>query len=285
MKRLVLALTAVLLVLSFSPVRAGRIVNDAFVAKPFNHHIWQEVLSQYVNADGAVDFAHLRAYPRRLNQYLELLAKVSPDTNPDAFPTYDSRLAYWINAHNAVAVRLVLNAFPVDSLDAIPGFINDDHYRLGGKPYSLFAITDRIATEFGLRPQAIFALSDLTYGSPKLLDQAYSPEKGVLEKQLEAVTRGFLSDPANVVIDQPAQTGECATIELNQWVKPFEAALARYENADQDGFKPENFNTGKAPTFLDFIEGYLQPDAHAFLYEDCGHPIKYSLPDNRLRQL
>ena len=279
MKRCILILLMLLALCFVPPVWAGRVVNDAFVSKPFSHQIWQEVLSTSVNADGSVDLVHLRAYPLRLNQYLSLLAKVSPDTKPDDFPTYYDRLAYWINARNALALRLVLNAFPVETLDAIPNFMTDDHYKFGGKPYSLSQLNDRIASEFMLRPQAYFALSDLSYGSPKLLDQAYSPDKITLEHQLESVTQAFLSDPNNIVVDQP-QPGECATLEISAWLKPFEPAIARYENADQGGFKPDH-----TPTFLDFIERYIQPDAHAFLYEDCGHPIKYIRPDNRLRQL
>ena len=90
------------------PAHAGQVLNDSFVAKPLSHHLWQEVLSQHVTTEGEVDFTGLRAHPRRLNQYLDQLARFSPDSHPDYFPSYHAKLAYWLNAHNAIALRLIL---------------------------------------------------------------------------------------------------------------------------------------------------------------------------------
>ena len=159
------------------PAHAGQVLNDSFVAKPLSHHLWQEVLSQHVTTEGEVDFTGLRAHPRRLNQYLDQLARFSPDSHPDYFPSYHAKLAYWLNAHNAIALRLILNAYPVASLDQIPGLYQNPRYYLGGKSYSLWAIRDRLAREFFLRPQAFFALSVMSESSPRLSSQAYSVEK------------------------------------------------------------------------------------------------------------
>jgi len=260
------------------PAQAGHVLNDGFVAKPFSHHIWQEVLSGYVTADGRVDFVRLRGNPKRLNQYLEQLARVSPDSQPDYFPGYHAKLAYWINAHNALALRLVLDAYPVATLDALPGFYRNNRYHLGGKPFSLWEIRDRLAREFFLRPQAFFALSSLTESAPRLLNQAYSADKPVLEKQIEAMAREFLSDPDHVVVIDP-KPGECATVELDPLIKQFERPIRRFENAKGSLFPSANHSV------LDFVMRYIHPDAHGLLFEDCGHPVKYMRADNRLRRL
>jgi hypothetical protein len=172
--------------------QAAQLVNDRFLTSPFNHRVWSEVLMENVTAEGDVDFIRLRATPKRLNDYLDQLAAVSPDSTPDLFPSWQDRLAYWLNAHNALALRLALNAYPAKNLKLAKEFWTEKRYRLGGTLWNLEGIESRLVQEFSEWPQFAWAVSDMTVDTPPLLPEAYHAER--LLKQMERQReRGLLA--------------------------------------------------------------------------------------------
>jgi hypothetical protein len=251
------------------PAWPGRVLNDHLVTNPFSHHIWQEVLSEHVDGEGHVDFNRIRAYPRRMNEYLDQLAAASPDSRPALFPNNQARMAYWINAHNALALRLVLDRYPVKRLEGIPGFRRNARYKLGGVPYSIEALQDKIAQTYYWNPAICCGLSDLSLGSPPLLNQAYRPD--ALEGQLLRRAENFIRAPGHVTLSAP-----CGTITLSPVFRQFRRPLTRYvreEAGDREG--------GLAA----FIKLYLEPERQALLAGDCPRPVTFQPFDNRLRRL
>lgn len=166
------------------PGWAGKVLNDACVTRPFNHHIWHEVVSEFSDREGRVNFTGLRAYPKRLNQYLQQLETVSPVSEPDYFPTRDDVVSYWINAYNAVALRLILDAYPVEQLAQIPDLAQNPRYYLGGTPYTLEELKAQLLQAAPSRQTEALALAITTYrkSDPPLLHQAYRAD--ILEEQL-----------------------------------------------------------------------------------------------------
>lgn len=71
---------------------------------------WGKVLSTFVNDQGAVDFHELAKSPANLNAFVDYIAKVSPESAPALFPTRESRLAYHINAYNALSMYNVIDS-------------------------------------------------------------------------------------------------------------------------------------------------------------------------------
>src|SRR6476646_1457697 len=65
---------------------------------------WANVLSRFVDDKGRIDFAGMAKDRHDLDVYVAWLAKVSPVSQPASFPTPESRLAYYINAYNAIAM-------------------------------------------------------------------------------------------------------------------------------------------------------------------------------------
>lgn len=249
---------------------AKRVLNDHFVTRPFDHHIFQEVLSRYVSADGEVALDKLRAKPKRLNQYLDQLAAVSPETHPDYFPARDDALAYWINAHNAIALRLILDAYPVTDLSMLSGFDDTARYRLGGRTYSLQDIRRRIATGFPHRSMAFFALSDLTYTDPPLLNQAY--EGHLLAGQLAAQTRMYFQQPGSLSI---TDDGNCPVLVLGPTLGRYAVPIMQSMNARR--------LKGKS-SLVDFVKPYLTPTVHGRLSGGCPDPaVRFAPSDRHLR--
>ena len=85
---------------------------------------------KHVGPDGRVDYAALKADRASLDAFVEQLARVSPLNRPEAFPENDDKLAYWINAYNALALDAVLDRYPeLKSVDE-PGLTSWNGVRL-----------------------------------------------------------------------------------------------------------------------------------------------------------
>ena len=81
-----------------------QIHGDAPAAGIFEHTRLTQVLNQYVDPQGLVDYRGLQAAPDELEAYYGLIARYSPDSHPEHFPGRHHQLAYWINAYNAYNV-------------------------------------------------------------------------------------------------------------------------------------------------------------------------------------
>ena len=80
-----------------------------------SHQAWDDLLRGYVDPDGLVDYASWKQSTedvRRLENYLAALSQA--DERREA--TSSQRLAYWINAYNAVTVQGILREYPTSSI-------------------------------------------------------------------------------------------------------------------------------------------------------------------------
>jgi len=63
-----------------------------------------------VNDRGQVDFRGLAKSPGDLKAFVDYIARVSPESDPALFPGAETRLAYHINAYNALAMYNVIDS-------------------------------------------------------------------------------------------------------------------------------------------------------------------------------
>ena len=68
-----------------------------------------QLLSSYVDSVGNVNYAGIIKNPVALNDYLQFLKHISPESKPNYFITEDAKKAYWINAYNAVILKLMID--------------------------------------------------------------------------------------------------------------------------------------------------------------------------------
>jgi hypothetical protein len=267
--------------------QAGQVLNDTLITRPFHHHVWQDVLTQAVKADGEVDFARLRAFPKRLNEYLDQLAAISPESDPSAFPSQADKTAYWINAHNAIALRLILDHYPVTSLNDVPNFEQNSRYALGGKLYSLSQIRSKVAA-YRHDPHVLFDLTDYTYSAPPILPKAY--EGNNLKLLTRQALQSMLTNPRLMAFERTGAS--CVGIKLSPYFKNYEQALfsaSPGEDEDRDvmaepGMVPVSFQPKANWRHL------LQPYAPPALYSDldkpaCPHQVTFMPADKTLRQV
>jgi len=191
-------------------VTVGRNVpaNQRVDVEGIDHSVWNALLTQYVDANGMVDYTTWKKSVddvRNLDDYLVRLsgARFSQKSSPE------TRLAFWINAYNAVTVRGILREYPTTSIRnhtaKLVGYNiwKDLQLIVDGKPYSLEQIEHDILRKMG-EPRIHFAIVCASIGCPRLLNEAYTSER--LEAQLTTNTKAFFADRTKFRYDARAQT-------------------------------------------------------------------------------
>ena len=160
-----------------------------------------------------MDYAAVSVDEQLLEEYLAEVARVSPESHPHLFPTEPDRLAYWINAHNACALRGVLRFNrPGNLKDIAHQFDSETTYVVGGKNLSLNAMR-AIAYKRFTDARIHFALVRARRGGPPLAKEPWDPAD--LDTRLEAAGRAFLADPHNVDWKPPALQAGLSRIILD----------------------------------------------------------------------
>jgi len=212
----VLVLAAATACFAGPTVTLGRNVpsGERIPAERIDHSMWDKLLQKYVDAAGLVDYAAWKASAadmQALENYLDHLstASFSQQTGRNA------RLAFWINAYNAVTIKGILREYPTTSIRKhtakVVGYNiwKDLKLLVGGRPYSLDQMEHEILRKMN-EPRIHFAIVCAALGCPRLLNEAYTPEK--LDEQLDANARAFFADPKKFRYDAEQRTIDVSAI-------------------------------------------------------------------------
>lgn len=173
-----------------------------------NHSTWNELLQKYVDEEGLVDYRAWNGNAQdraQLDQYLAHLA--SADRGADS--SRDARLAYWINAYNAVTVKGILREYPTNSIrNHTPKLFGYNIWKnlllpVGDEQLSLDDIEHQILRKMN-EPRIHFAIVCASIGCPRLLDEAYLPQG--LDEQLTVNAEHFFQQPRHFRIDRGRNT-------------------------------------------------------------------------------
>ena len=250
----------VLIFVLYSPV---------FAENPFSHALFDRVLQAHVNAEGLVDYSALKRDPSDLRAYVHLLGQYSPENAPEFFSTQHHRLAYWINAYNALALLAVVEAYPVKSVRDIKwfyGFFNRTNHIVGGRTYTLKHIEHEIIRKRFTEPRIHAALNCASMGCPKLHRDAYQAHN--LEASLERDMRIFVREKRNVQIDREKQK-----LYLSHIFREFEE--------DFTNWFAQHYDRSDA-TILDYLSLYLSREDTTYLSKHPNIDIKHIKYDWRL---
>ena len=205
MKRMIgLGLLAMAGIASFgltskAEIYVGQRVRATTPLERIDHSDWNRLLQVYVNQDGMVNYRawHANAGDRQaLNQYLNHLSTGATAKGTSA----DAKLAFWINAYNAVTIHGILREFPTTSIRnhtaKLIGYNIWKHLQLyvDGQPLSLEDIEHKILRRMN-EPRIHFAIVCASIGCPRLLNEAYTPN--LVQKQLDTNARDFFSRRQN----------------------------------------------------------------------------------------
>lgn len=199
----------------------------------------EAALRDHVNADGLVDYAAI-GKDRRFLEYLHRLANTPADRVGDE----QARLAYWINAYNALAIQGMVRSLPEDRSKwagfsplavEVPGveghgFFVGLRFMVGGARYTLDEIEkgvmlrrkdvvtddarfDHKLLPSGPDPRIHFALVCAARGCPVLSRRAYRGDS--VDAQLDAATRAFVRDERRVEFHESSRRVEVS--QLLEW--------------------------------------------------------------------
>jgi len=164
------------------------ILREAYQEKPngptFDHSMFDALLKAHVDDKGGVDYEWLKLDVAKLDAYIKALAAAPFDDMGR-----NQKLALLIDAYNAFTLRLILDHYPIDSIQSIPAEKRWDavRWRVGGHTWSLNQIEqEQIRPKFK-EPRVHFALVCAAVGCPKLRNKAYEADR--IDEQLEDQAR------------------------------------------------------------------------------------------------
>jgi len=168
------------------------------------HKVWTRELKKYVDGKD-VHYADWKAHPAGLKSYLGQLASVR-ESDYKKF-SEDEKKALWINAYNAITIKLVVDHYPINgnkpyypprSLRQVPDVWEAFKFKVAGKDVSLDDMEHNIIRTFN-DPRMHFAVVCGAKSCPQLKPEAYVAT--TLNADLDAAAKRYMSDPANVQYD------------------------------------------------------------------------------------
>ena len=193
--RMTLLLTSMLVVFC--------LVHEAY---PFDHSSFDLILKEYVDDRGLVDYNGI-ARDRRFSEYMKSLESAKVD---ELSP--DGRLAFWINAYNAVTIDKVIKKKPkksvretlIPSLWTSTKFFSTRDHIVAGERVSQDDIEHEILRKKFKDPRIHFAIVCASRGCPPLPRSAYTEEN--VQARLEEETRRYLNSERGIRIDRAENT-------------------------------------------------------------------------------
>lgn len=201
---------AILVLVVFGSASMSMAATDVFLGSQFgksvamhqiDHSGWDSLLKKYVDADGQVNYRAWNsnaADKKKLDQYLTSLSH--GNRRKDKGTALGHRLAFWINAYNAVTIKGILREYPTTSIrNHTAKFFGYNIWKnlklyVGGSAYSLDQMEHEILRKMN-EPRIHFAIVCASKGCPRLLNQAYTQAK--LDEQLTMNAKDFFSRRQN----------------------------------------------------------------------------------------
>ncbi len=161
------------------------------------HEALGRILARIVTPQG-VDYKTLKSKRAALDGYLKSIGSVTPEDLQAFSP--NQRLAFWINAYNARVLQSVIDAYPVASVQEIPGMFKEKTFEVAGTQMTLDQLENEIIRKRFKEARVHFALNCAAKSCPPL--QGHPFVGATLDKDLEAAARRFLSLPTGIQFDR-----------------------------------------------------------------------------------
>lgn len=177
----------------------------------FGYEIYDAMLRTYVDDDGLVDYRSLKANRSDLDAFNASLARLSRKEF-EAWPEQE-RLAFWINAYNAITLERIIDHYPIkkggviaglrypaNSIRQIPGVWKELTNTVMGEAITLESIEHDVLRVKFKEPRIHAAIVCAALSCPPLRNEAFVA--GRLDEQLDDQSRRFLSKNSRFRIDR-----------------------------------------------------------------------------------
>lgn len=222
---------------------------------------WQRVLDAHVSPDGAVDYAAIHASGALDGFLTELSTAEEPRLRSD-------RIAFWLNAYNALTVDLIADNLPLASIRDLDGgkVWDTRRFLVANRQMTLNEIENRVLRPMG-DPRVHAGLNCASKGCPPLSREAFVGAK--IDDQLVAASKRWMaSNGAKVDL-------EGRKVALSHVFEWYGEDFVGMNNEDIPGFD------GKIEGALDYVARYLPAEQAAFLLKG-GYKVEWIEYDWRL---
>ncbi len=217
---------------------------------------WKRVLKIYVDAEGRVNFRSLGKKLNDLNRFLKFVS----ETDRSNFKNNSDKLAFLLNAYNALSMSLVITKdYPadIDSFLKRAKFFAFTKMKIMQEEMSLYALENDIIRKEG-DPRVHVALNCMSVGCPRLPREPFMGN--TLNSQLEREAKLFFNEERNVKIVPQEKT-----VYLSQILDFF-----------TDDF------LAKKPTLIEYVNQYSQkkiPLDYKVKFTPYNWTVNYSDPN------
>jgi hypothetical protein len=168
-------------------------IEEVIPKAAFNHTIWDELLKAHVSKAGIVNYNGFESQKLTLRKYITSLGQKMPEERW----TKEDKLAYWMNAYNAMTVDLILRNMPLQSIKDIKNPWDQRYWKLGEKYYNLDEIEHQILRKMN-DPRIHFGINCASFSCPPLLNVAFTAQE--VNAQLDYLANRFINDTSRNTI-------------------------------------------------------------------------------------
>lgn len=171
----------------------------------FSYEVYDQVTRTYVNEQGQVDYKKLKANLSSLRSFIDLLARVSPESNPELFTDQEEKKRYYLTAYNALVMFFGANAYPDKHvLWSKLGYFKDKDIVLGGRKISLNHLEHEIIRKQFSDPRIHFYINCGANSCPPIRKGVIGQNK--TENELDDAAKKFINSSSNVRFDAANKT-------------------------------------------------------------------------------
>ena len=174
-------------------------VKDTLYKEVFDHSGFHALLQKNVSPDGNVNYTVFKQDRTVLRMYLNALSRKTPT---DSWSKQE-KLAYWINAYNAMTIDLIIRNQPINSIKDIKNPWKQSLWKLGEAMYNLDEIEHQILRKMD-DPRIHFAINCASFSCPILSNEAFTSNS--VDTQLDTLTKRFVNDTKRNTITPKAIT-------------------------------------------------------------------------------
>ena len=237
------------------------------------YHEYSVALSRYVSSLGLVAYRTLKEDRRGLDNFADTLAGL----DRTQFNRWNERekIAFWINAYNALTLRTIIDHYPIksrlltsirfpkNSIRQIAGVWDKLEHEVMGGQITLKSIEHEILRQEFDEPRIHMALNCASIGCPPLRAAPFTAD--YLDEQLNDQIQQFLAKPENFSIDRKKNRVSLSSI-FSWFGEDFidrygtESFFTRFDNNER--------------SVLNFISRYVSDENREYL-RTGSYRIKY----------
>ncbi len=167
-----------------------------------------QFLSTHVQ-NGLVDYRAIVDQKGKLNKLTKQIANAEKPSKASV------RKAFYINAYNLLAIKQVVNHYPIESPKDVDGFFNGIKHEVHGKSMTLDELEKETLLKEFPDARVHFAVICAAKGCPPMKAGAYKPSR--LDEDLDQQTKRALSDSDFLRFDNEGRIAKVS--QIFKWYK------------------------------------------------------------------